>query len=84
MRYQSRCAAIGLALAVAGATCAAPSVRGQDPGGPQGPIFTVKNESGAARTINVAGFSVVATDNPFFLDLGVSGRLHRRRAASGL
>jgi len=74
MRYQSRCAAIGLALAVAGATCAAPSVRGQDPGGPQGPIFTVKNESGAARTINVAGFSVVATDNPFFLDLGVNGR----------
>jgi cytochrome c peroxidase len=34
----------------------------------------VKNESGAARTINVAGFSVVATDNPFFLDLGVNGR----------
>ena len=32
------------------------------------------NESGASRTINVAGFPVVADANPFFLDLGVNGR----------
>ena len=74
MRYQRWCVGMGLALAVVGGTLAAPSVRGQVPGGPQGSIFTVRNESGVARTINVAGFPVVATDNPFFLDLGVNGR----------
>lgn len=74
MRYLSRCFGIGLVLAVVGGTPPMPSVRGQDAGGPQGAIFTVRNESGVARTINVAGFPVVATDNPFFLDLGVNGR----------
>jgi cytochrome c peroxidase len=74
MRYQSWWVGMGLVLSVVGGTLAAPSVRGQLPGGPQGSIFTMKNESGVARTINVAGFPVVATDNPFFLDLGVNGR----------
>src|SRR5215831_18813570 len=36
--------------------------------------FKAKNESGVARTINVGGFPVVASDNPFFLDLGTNGR----------
>jgi len=31
------------------------------------PVFTVKNESDQARTINVAGFLVVAVENAFFL-----------------
>ena len=74
MRYQSWWVGMGLVLSVVGGTLAAPSVRGQVPGGPEGSIFTVKNDSGVARTINVAGFPVVATDNPFFLDLGVNGR----------
>ena len=74
MRYESWWVGMGLVLSVVGGTLAAPSVRGQVLGGPQGSIFTVKNESGVARTINVAGFPVVATDNPFFLDLGVNGR----------
>jgi len=74
MRYQSWWVGMGLVLAVVGGTLVAPSVRGQVPGGPQGSIFTVRNESGVVRTINVAGFPVVATDNPFFLDLGVNGR----------
>jgi hypothetical protein len=42
--------------------------------GRHGTIFNVKNESGRARTINVAGFPILATENPFFLDLGVNGR----------
>src|SRR5438552_9293222 len=74
MRDQSWWVGMGLVLAVVGGTLVAPSVRGQVPGGPQGSIFTVRNESGVVRTINVAGFPVVATDNPFFLDLGVNGR----------
>ena len=74
MRYQSWWVGMGLLLSVVGGTLVAPSVGGQLPGGPQGSIFTVRNESGVARTINVAGFPVVATDNPFFLDLGVNGR----------
>jgi len=65
---------MGLVLSVVCSTLTAPSVRGQVPGGPHGAIFTVRNESGVAQTINVAGFPVVATDNPFFLDLGVNGR----------
>jgi hypothetical protein len=40
----------------------------------QGAIFTADNESGKARTINVAGFPVVSDDNPFFRDLGANGR----------
>jgi len=74
MRYQSWWVGMGLVLSLVGSTLAAPSVRGQLPGGPEGSIFTVRNESGVARTINVAGFPVVATDNPFFLDLGLNGR----------
>jgi hypothetical protein len=31
------------------------------------PVFTAKNESDQARTINVAGFLVVAVENAFFL-----------------
>ena len=66
MRHQSWWVGMGLVLSVVGGTLAAPSARGQLPGGPQGSIFTMKNESGVARTINVASFPVVAPDNPFF------------------
>lgn len=65
---------IALGLALVGATLATSSVRGQDGGGPRGPVFTVANESGRARTINVACFPVVASGNPFFRDLGLNGR----------
>src|SRR5207237_10423938 len=51
-----------------------PWALGADSAGPHGSIYTVHNESGMARTINVAGFPVVAESNPFFLDLGVNGR----------
>jgi cytochrome c peroxidase len=74
MRYQGRCVGIALGLALVGAILTTSSVRGQDGGGPRGPVFTVANESGRARTINVAGFPVVAPDNPFFRDLGLNGR----------
>ena len=57
--------------ALAAALAAGSRAHGQ---GPQGPIFTVGNESGRARTINVSGAPVVATDNPFFADLGANGR----------
>jgi hypothetical protein len=66
--------AIFLAVAVIGCPLLAPFFAvGQDEGG-SGTIFNVENESGRARTINVAGFPVLATENPFFLDLGVNGR----------
>ncbi len=48
-----------------------PRARGEDG---HGPVFSVQNESGRARTINVAGFPVFATRNPFFLALGTNGR----------
>ena len=67
-----RCPAIGLVVTVVGAASPARSARGE--GAPQGRVFTVHNESGMARTINVAGFPVMAVDNSFFLDLGVNGR----------
>jgi cytochrome c peroxidase len=51
-----------------------PVARGADTSGPQGAIFTTDNESGKARTINVAGVPVVADTNPFFQDLGANGR----------
>jgi cytochrome c peroxidase len=70
--YCGRCLAIGLVVTVIGAASPARSARGE--GAPQGRVFTVHNESGRARTINVAGFPVMALDNPFFLDLGVNGR----------
>ena len=43
-------------------------------GSPHDSAFTADNKSGRAQTINVAGFPVVAEDNPFFLDLGINGR----------
>jgi hypothetical protein len=70
----SRCIAITLfAAAITGAIMVPFFARGQD-GGAQGSIFSADNESGRSRTINVAGFPVVASDNPFFLDLGINGR----------
>jgi hypothetical protein len=36
-------------------------------------VFTVDNESGRAATINVAGFPVVAVNNPFFQDWASTG-----------
>jgi cytochrome c peroxidase len=69
-----RCAisCMGIALVAAATGGVAPLARSAD--GPQGANFSVENESGRARTINIAGFPVVATDNPFFLDLGINGR----------
>jgi cytochrome c peroxidase len=70
--YCGRGLAIGIVVTVIGAASPARSARGE--GAPQGHVFTVHNESGIARTINVTGGSVMAVDNPFFLDLGVNGR----------
>jgi len=72
-KYGGRVVAIGLVVAIGGGLLA-PRARGADKGGPQGSVFTVNNESGQARTLNVSGFPVVADDNPFFLNLGVNGR----------
>ena len=79
MSSRSRYLGIGLIVVMIGGT-AAPAVRGHgdprgdDEHGAPGPMLTVKNESGRATTINVAGFSVVAHTNPFFLDLGINER----------
>jgi cytochrome c peroxidase len=62
-----------LVVATAGALVA-PGARGADDENAQGSVVTAENESGRAQTINVAGFPVVDTTNPFFLDLGVNGR----------
>jgi cytochrome c peroxidase len=48
--------------------------RGDDDPAARESVFSTENKTGQARTINVAGFPVVATDNPFFLDLGINGR----------
>ncbi len=66
-----RFAAIGLVAAAMGAMILIPRARGEDG---HGPVFSVRNESGRARTINVSGFPVFATHNPFFLALGTNGR----------
>src|SRR5437870_4463400 len=73
-QYSGQCVAVAVVLAIGSSTLLAlwaPSAHGA---GPHGSIYTVHNESGMARTINVAGFPVVAESNPFFLDLGVNGR----------
>jgi hypothetical protein len=70
--YGGRCLAIGLVVTVIGAASPARSARGEV--APQGRVVTVHNESGRSRTINIAGFPVMALDNPFFLDLGANGR----------
>jgi cytochrome c peroxidase len=62
---------VSLAVAVVTVTAVIPLAHGD---GDNGRAFKAKNESGEARTINVAGFPVVAPDNPFFLDLGTNGR----------
>ena len=74
MRDRSRYAAIVGILAVTVGVLAASSVRGQDGRAPLGAVFSIWNESGLARTINVAGFPVVALQNAFFRDLGINGR----------
>jgi cytochrome c peroxidase len=74
MSYWCRQAWIGPVLVVIGSMLAAQSVRGQDGRRPPGSVFDILNETGLARTINVAGFPIVANDNPFFRDLGVNGR----------
>jgi len=66
--------ALGLVLVVIGGTSLASSVRGQERDERRRSEVTVANQSGWATTINVAGFPVVARDNPFFLDLGINGR----------
>ena len=73
MSRWSRCLAVGLILAVLGGAPAS-AVRGHDVRADEAAVFSVDNESGRAATINVAGFPVVARDNPFFRDLGVNGR----------
>ena len=62
---------VSFAIAIVTVTAVIPFAHGD---GDSGPTFKAKNESGEARTINVAGFPVVAPDNPFFLDLGTNGR----------
>ena len=62
---------VSFAIAVVTVTAVIPLAHGD---GDDGRAFKAKNESGEARTINVAGFPVVAPDNPFFLDLGTNGR----------
>jgi cytochrome c peroxidase len=42
--------------------------------GAQGSVFDADNDSGKARTVSVSFFPVVATQNPFFLELGANGR----------
>ena len=74
MGYWRRWVGIGLVLAAIGSTFAASSVRGQDGSRPPGSVFDILNESGLARTINIAGFPVAAADNAFFRDLGINGR----------
>jgi hypothetical protein len=74
MRDQRSYLALGLVVAVIGSALLIPSTRGEGGQSAQGSFFTAHNESGTARTINVAGFPVMAVDNPFFLDLGVDGR----------
>jgi hypothetical protein len=71
--YLARHLGIGLTLAVIGVAFFASSVGGQDDRGPRGRVFDVINSSGAARTINVAGFPVVAVNNPFFQDWASTG-----------
>jgi cytochrome c peroxidase len=71
---RGRCIGISIVMAAIAGTALAPFfARGQEGG--QESIFNVENESGRARTINLAGFPIFATQNPFFLDLGkVNGR----------
>jgi hypothetical protein len=70
-QYARRGVAVGLVVAVLTGGALAERARGASP---HGTVFTTDNESGMARTINVAGFPVVADKNPFFLDLGANGR----------
>jgi cytochrome c peroxidase len=63
-----------LLVVVTAGALVAPGARGADDEDAQGSVVSVENESGRAQTINVAGFPVVDTTNPFFLDLGVNGR----------
>jgi hypothetical protein len=69
--YCGRGLAIGIVVTVIGAASPARSARGE--GAPQGHVFTVHNESGIARTINVTGGPVMAVDNPFFLTSASTG-----------
>jgi hypothetical protein len=71
---RARSVALGLVLVLIGGTSVASSVRGQERDALRRSEVTVANQSGWATTINVAGFPVVARDNPFFLDLGINGR----------
>ena len=70
--YRGRFVVIGLIVTVIGVAPPARSARGAGP--PPSRLFVAHNESGMAWTINVAGFPVTATDNPFFLDIGTNGR----------
>src|SRR5262245_45581225 len=69
-----RCVVVGLLAGVVGGMALVPRAKGADGHSALGSMFTVTNESGAARTINVSGFPVVALRNPFFRDLGANGR----------
>jgi hypothetical protein len=62
---------VSFAVAILTVTAVIPLAHGD---GDNDQAFKAKNESGEARTINVAGFPVVAPENPFFLDLGTNGR----------
>src|SRR5262245_17204069 len=71
LRWLRRSIGAGFIVAATSSALLAPLARGDDDAGS---VFSVENESGRARTINVAGFPVLAPDNPFFRDLGVNGR----------
>ena len=61
--YLGRGLAIALVVSAIGVTSAARSARGEAK--PYGRVYSVRNESGLARTISVADFHVFAHDNPF-------------------
>jgi hypothetical protein len=65
---------VGLMLLVIAGVSIAPAVRGDERDAPHRSVLITANESGWATTINVADLPVVATRNPFFLDLGMNGR----------
>jgi cytochrome c peroxidase len=62
------------AIVIVAVTVGGVALSAQSAGDPMGAVFTVGNEFGQARTINGAGFPVVATDNPFSQQLGINGR----------
>ena len=72
-RRPGRCLGVSL-LVVALAAAVAPFFASAQDDGSQGAVFNIENGSGRARTVSTSIFPVLATNNPFFLDLGSNGR----------